>query len=190
MLGKKVSTQGLTLFDWGNFPYGPDSGLFDWEGVPTQQTQIISGGILASYLHNLTTAKRFNTASTGNAGWVVPEPTNLVIAPGTIKTKDMFREINRGIYLTSNWYTRYQNYREGSFSSVARDAAFLIKEGEIKSSLKGIRISDTLPALLNHICLLSKERYWIKWWDAEVPVLAPYMLVRDLGITGSGQESS
>jgi PmbA protein len=183
MLGKKVSTKSLTLFDWGNFPYGPDSGLFDWEGVPTQQTQIISRGILASYLHNLTTAKRFNTTSTGNAGWVVPEPTNLVIAPGTIKAKDMLKEINRGIYLTSNWYTRYQNYREGVFSSVARDAAFLIKEGEIKNSLKGIRISDTFPTLLNNICLLSKERYWTKWWDAEVPVLAPYMLVRNLGIT-------
>ncbi|HIH96498.1 MAG TPA: TldD/PmbA family protein [Thermoplasmata archaeon] len=182
-LGNKISMEGLDLFDWGNVPYGLASSPFDWEGTPTRQTRIISKGVLSSYLHNLTTAKRFNTESTGNAGWVVPEPTNLVIAPGTETEKSLLKKVSKGIYITNNWYTRYQNYREGTFSSVGRDAAFLIESGEIKKPLKGIRISDSLPSLLSNICSVSKERYWVRWWDAEVPVLAPFMLVNELGIT-------
>ncbi len=71
------------------------------------------------------------------------------------------KEVRRGIYVTNNWYTRFQNYCEGVYSTVPRDAAFLIENGEIKKSGVGMRISDTLPRQFLNIQALGKESRWI-----------------------------
>ena len=95
--------------------------VFDDEGTPTQSTKIIEGGVLTSYLHNLTTAKRFKTESTGNAGWIEPDAWNLEVGHGDSGYSEMVKEMKRGMSLTSNWYTRFTNYRTGEFSTVPRD---------------------------------------------------------------------
>ena len=182
-LGEKVASDVLTVYDDGRYPNGYGSTMFDDEGTPTTRTVIIEKGVLKSLLHNNKTARKFQTTSTGNAGWVIPHPLNVVIEPGSYTLEDMISQVDNGIFVTNNWYTRFQNYREGIFSTICRDAVFKIRNGELAEPLKGLRISGRMLDLLQNISALSKERVQIQWWEAEIPAFAPYMLIKNVNFT-------
>ena len=183
-LGKHTASELFNLVDYGQIKGGIGSRAFDDEGSPTEITSIVKDGILTHYLHNSTTAEKANTVSTGNAGIIDPSPWNLVAEGGSEPVDHIIGSIKKGILLTNNWYTRFQNYRTGEFSTLARDAAFIIFNGEIAQSIHGSRLSDNLPRLFESIKSISKERAWIKWWgEVTIPVLAPYLLVKDSRIT-------
>ena len=183
-VGSKIAVENLALRDVTTTRDCVEGRTFDDEGVATGDNHIIGEGVLKSYLHNSTTAKIFKTKSTGNAGFIEPKAWNLIVEPGDYTLDEMLKEVKRGIYVTNNWYTRFQNYREGEYSTVPRDAAFLIEDGMIKKPIAGIRISDSLPRQLLNIQALGRERKWVKWWaEVETPTLCPAMLIRDVPIT-------
>lgn len=184
-LGQEVASEKLTVIDDATIENSYGSRPFDDEGVPTRRNIIVEKGILKTYLHNSLTAKKFNTETTGNAGIIEPIPWNLFIEPGGKSFEELISGIDNGIYVTNNWYLRYQNYRTGDFSTICRDGIFKIKNGEIVASLKELRISDNMPRMFKNIIDLSKERYSIKWWEVEVPLHAPFALIKDVNFTKS-----
>ena len=182
-MGKKVASDSFSLTDHGRTAGGLGGRVFDDEGTPTQSTKIIEGGVLTSYLHNLTTAKRFKTESTGNAGWIEPDAWNLEVGHGDSGYSEKVKEMKRGIILTSNWYTRFTNYRTGEFSTVLRDGTFLVERGRVTKPLSGLRMSDSLERIFSSVKLLSKKREWIQWWEVDTPTLCPWVLVDGVKIT-------
>ena len=182
-LNEKVGNDIVTLVDDGSIPGGFRSTKFDAEGVPTQKNVIIENGVLKSYLHNTSTAKKYNTKTTANAGLISPHPWNAVLEAGNHTKDELFSEVKKGLYITNIWYTRFQNYRTGDFSTIPRDGIFLIENGEITKSLKNLRVSDNLQNVFESIKALGNEQEWIHWWDASVPSLLPYVLVDGVGVT-------
>jgi PmbA protein len=188
-IGQKVASEKLTLIDDRRMPGGINSCSLDDEGYPTQRTTIIDRGILKTYLHSSYSVAKYGGALTGNAFYaggtwgIAPVALNVVVEPGEYRQDELFEQVGDGLYLTNNWYTRFQNYQTGDFSSICRDGAFQIKNGRIERSLKGLRISDNMPRILQSITSLSKERKWIKWWEVPTPVYLPHMIVEDVGIT-------
>src|SRR5579884_1928675 len=180
---KEIAVKELNVDDYGVYEGGLGGRLFDDEGLPTQHTPIVIQGIFKNMLHNSTTAKKFKSRSTGNAGIISPFPSTVVFGEGDSSIDEMIRETKNGILITNNWYTRYQNMRSGEYSTVPRDAAFRIENGEIREPVSGIRISDSIPRQLSNISLISRERQWIKWWEVSTPTLAPAMLIKDVQIT-------
>jgi len=184
-IGSEVASEKFTLID--DPTVRDDFGVraFDDEGVPTRRNIIIGKGVLKSYLHNSTTAKKFGVETTGNAGLIEPLPWSLIVEPGDKSFEDLVAEVDDGIYVTNDWYLRYQNYRTGDFSTIPRDGMFQIKKGEISASIRELRISDNMLRILQNIMELSRARSWIKWWEVEVPTLASYALIKDLNFTKS-----
>ncbi len=182
-LGKSVASESFNLTDHGTVKGGLGGRVFDDEGTRTRSTPIISDGVLRTYLHNLTTAGKWKTQSTGNAGLVTPHGWNHEVGGGDSSREEMVRETKRGIILTSNWYTRFKNYRTGEFSTVPRDGAFLVEDGQIRRPLKGMRAGDDLQRMFSSVKLLSKEREWIEWWEVDTPTLCPWILVDGVKIT-------
>jgi PmbA protein len=184
-LNKKIGNSIVNLIDDGRIENGYASTMFDDEGVPTRSTAIIEKGILKNYLHNTSTAKKYKTKTTANAGLIAPSPINTVLNEGKISKDKLFKEIKNGLYVTNVWYTRFQNYLTGDFSTIPRDGIFLIKNGEIVKSLKGIRITDNLQRILENISGLSNNSEWIIWWglEGQTPVLTPHVLAKNLNIT-------
>ncbi len=180
---ERVAIQTVSIDDYGVYHRGIGGRIFDDEGTPTQQTSIVQGGVFRNMLHNSTTAKKFASKTTGNAGIIAPRPFTIVFEKGTMAVDDIIRETRNGIYVTNNWYTRYQNYRTGEYSTVPRDAAFLIEDEEIKAPIAGFRISDSIPRQLSNIEMISKDREWIKWWEVDTPTLAPAMMISGVRIT-------
>jgi len=172
-LGIKVFSENFTLVDDPTAYNTYGMAAFDYEGVPTRRNTIIEDGVLKTYLHNSITARKFNTETTANAGLIVPHPFNLIVEPGSKTLEELISGVDRGIWITNDWYLRYQNRREGDFSTIPRDGMFLIRNGSVEKPIKDLRISDNMLRLFNNILELSRERYWITWWEVETPVLAP-----------------
>ena len=182
-LGKKVAARSFSLTDHGVTEGGLGGRVFDDEGIRTRSNKIVEDGVLKGYLHNLTTASKWKVRDTGNAGFVTPHPWNLEIRSGDSAYDEMVKEMKKGIVLTSNWYTRFKNYRTGEFSTVPRDGAYLVERGKIVKPLKGMRMGDDLERMFSSVTLLSKNREWIQWWEVDTPTLCPWMLIDGVTIT-------
>jgi PmbA protein len=181
-LGEPVAPEIVTIRD-NPAAYSVANRAFDDEGVPAGNKVIIDRGEMKTYLHNTSTAKMFDCETTGNAGLVVPHAWSIELDSGDLSRDEMFEELGNGLYLTNTWYTRFQNYAEGDFSTIPRDGAFVVKGGEITDSLKDIRISDNMMRMLNGMKTMSRERQHIHWWEANTPTLSPYVLIEGVKIT-------
>jgi len=182
-MGMEVLSKELTIADDGFSKDGLGSRSFDDEGTPTRKTVLLEKGTLKSYLHNVSTAKRFKTSSTGNAGWIAPGAWNLVVDQGKFSLEESLKELRNGIYMVSNWYTRFQNYSTGDFSTICRDGTFLVEDGEIRGSLKGVRISDNLLKVFSSVKCLGKDRKWVRWWEVRTPTFLPAMVLSEVNLT-------
>ena len=182
-LGKKVGSEIVTMRD-NPGKQSVNNRIFDDEGVPVKETVFIDKGVLKTYFHNTTTAKLFKTQTNGHAGIVSPMPWSLELDPGDMTKDELFKDLKRGLYLTNTWYTRFQNYATGDFSTIPRDGIFLIENGEVKESWKEIRLSDNVLDLLANFAGISKERQQVHWWgEADPPSMSPYVLARNVQIT-------
>ncbi len=186
-LGKGVASPEFNCYDDGTDPESILSPPFDQEGVPTRRTSLFEKGVLKNYLHNTSTAKRYNTASTGNSGLVFPNPWTVCMEPG-MKTKDqLISQVDRGYYMTNTWYTRFQNYQTGDFSTIPRDAIFRIEKGRLVGPVKDIRISENMLNILKNVRAVGNDPMLVHWWEVESPVICPHVLVEKVNITKSTQ---
>ncbi len=189
MLKRKVASEAFTLHDNSRLPYGPGSSTLDDEGYPTQDNALIERGVLETYLHTSYTATKYKAPLTGSArfeagiGGMVPTTRNIILKAGESSLEDLFDKVHDGLYITNNWYTRFQNYQTGDFSTITRDGVFEIKNGKLAHPVKGLRLSDNMVRILQSVKALSKEQNWIRWWEVETPTLTPYVLVEGVGIT-------
>ncbi len=181
-LGGKVANEVVTIKDVGNMPNGYGTRKFDDEGVPTRETTIIENGTFKTFLLNTSMAKKYGTETTANAGLTMPHAWNIVLEPGEYSREELFSEVRKGIYITNVWYTRFQNYVTGDFSTIPRDGIFLVENGGLRP-VRNIRVSDNLQRVLEGIKALGKEGHHIHWWEVNTPVSTPYVLVGDVGIT-------
>ncbi|MCD6085169.1 MAG: TldD/PmbA family protein [Desulfurococcales archaeon] len=181
--GDVVASERFSLIDDPLQKSLPGSTGFDDEGVATSTKPIIKEGRFENLLHNSKTAAVMKTESTGNAGLIMPHPWNVVIPAGDFSEEEMIRDIKDGLLINNNWYTRLQNYVEGIFSTVTRDAVYRVSNGEVVGVVRRLRIADTLTNLLKNVVGLSKSVYDIRWWEVGTPSKVPYVLVRNVNIT-------
>jgi PmbA protein len=198
-VGKAVASKHVTVADDATMKGGLNSIAFDAEGLPTRRTPIVERGVLKTYLHNTSTGTRHKAASTASAsfdhfrdsggpgGVITPSPWNLEMLPGSKTVDQLFGSVDRGLYVTNIWYTRYQNYVTGDFSTIPRDAILLIENGEVKGPVRDLRISENMRTLYQRVAALSKERRQIHSWECETPTLHPYALVERVNVSKSAQ---
>jgi len=181
--GDAVASPLLTILDEPRNTELPNFRSFDDEGVETYNKSVIEEGVLKVFLHNTKTATFMNTRTTANAGWMIPVPWNIVVRPGTATIDEMVAEVRRGLLITNNWYTRLQNYIEGVFSTVARDAIFYIENGRIARPITKVRIADRFGNILKNVAMLGRELYNIQWWEVRTPTKTPYILIKNVNIS-------
>ncbi|HLD88900.1 MAG TPA: TldD/PmbA family protein [Candidatus Nanoarchaeia archaeon] len=182
-LGKKIAPEKFALTDDGTLRNGIYSAKFDAEGVPTQKNPLIEKGVLKTYLHNTSTAKKYGVKTTANAGLISPAPHNLVVGKGGLKKEELIAGMKKGIYVTNIWYTRFQNYSTGDFSTLPRDGCFLVENGRIIKSIRNIRINENLLNMMANISQIGSDLTAIKGWEVETPVVLPHIIVRNVSIT-------
>ena len=176
--GDKIASEKLTISD---APKKLRTRDFDDEATFTYDKNIIENGVFKTLLYNNELAMMMNAKTTGNAGIIYPISFGIEVKSGDVSVESLLS--GNVIFVNNNWYTRYQNYLEGAFSTVCRDAVIVYKDGKPIGNAGRIRISDYLPRLLKNVEELSKESYAVRWWDAPLPTIAPYILVKGVNIT-------
>ena len=182
-LNQHVANPMVNIYDDPTMACGVGSHSHDAEGVPTQKNVLIGNGILKTYLHNTSTAKKYGIKTTANAGLIWPGPSNVIFDSGKISRDELFRNVQYGLYITNIWYTRFQNYATGDFSTIPRDGIFLIENGEIKQSLKNIRIKENMIHLLQNVSAIASDAKQMTSWEIDTPVTTPHVLIKDVTIT-------
>ncbi|MCC6060779.1 MAG: TldD/PmbA family protein [Desulfurococcaceae archaeon] len=184
--GDVIASGKLTLREIPLDPSLPGYRSVDDEGVATRDKAIIERGVFKGLLHNTKTAKLMGEESTGNAGWILPRIFNLEIEGGSLREEELLEALGDGIYATNNWYTRFQNYLEGTFSTVTRDALLVVRGGKPIACARRARLTGRLPELIASIEDLSRERWPIQWWEVDTPFIIPHVIVSKLGVTMEG----
>src|SRR5256886_2251289 len=187
LTGEEGASPRCPLADYG-FPGQTTPQAVDAAGVPTRRNVLVNKGVLKTYLHNTSTAKKFRTKTTGNAGLVSPDPHAIFVKPGDRSRDEIFSEVKDGLWLTNTWYTRYQSYVTGDLSTIPRDGIFHIQKGEVVEAWKDIRLTDNLLHLLKNIVALGDEPEQMMWWgEVSIPNFVPYAVIKDVGITRSAE---
>ncbi|MFW9815034.1 MAG: TldD/PmbA family protein [Candidatus Thorarchaeota archaeon] len=193
--GEQIAPANLTVTEDSLFEGGLNSTPFDWEGTPSRETEIIEKGVYKSMLHNTSTAKMYETESTGSsrlaeigrgAKMLLPDASNIVFNNGDYSLEELLDTKRPTIYVTSNWYSRAQNYQTGEFSTIPRDAMFLIEKGERKP-IKNMRISDNVMRMLANIDAIGNDRMQVYWWEVVTPTVIPSLRIRDCQMTAATQ---
>jgi PmbA protein len=209
-MNEKIGPDNLTVYDDATRPEGLNSRPFDFEGTPSQQNPLIEDGELVGLIQNTSSAKiwrllnilrlrfwkKFQTTGNSYLGGVVDEsmgprllapiPSNYYYKPGDSSLDKMIKESkNPTLYITSNWYTRFTNYAEGSFSTIPRDGMFLIENGEIKKPIRKLRITESLLGMCKRIQAIGKELKQIRWWEVRTPTFIPHIKVKGCRMTAA-----
>jgi PmbA protein len=194
-MGQALAPEEVNVYDDPRQPEGLSCRPFDFEGTPSRKTSIIEKGILKSLIHNTSTAKMHETQSTGNSELVsmgeglmmlLPGPSNTVFDKGSSSLDSLLEGARPTIYVTSNWYTRWQNYQTSDFSTIPRDAMFLVKGGQMKP-IKNLRISDNILRMFANMTGLGNDRKQVYWWEVDVPTFIPSIRIADCRMTAATQ---
>ena len=104
--GEVIASNKVNLVDNPHLLNGLASVPFDDEGVATSSTDIIKEGKLITLLHNLKTAYKGNTKTTGNgfkgsyASSVGVSPTNFYIEKGEKSAEEIYKLVGTGVLIT------------------------------------------------------------------------------------------
>ncbi len=192
-IGEQLAPENITVNDDPIFPGGLGSRPFDFEGTASQKVAILDSGILKSFIHNTTTARMMDTESTGHSEIIqagrglkllLPDNTNIVFSAGDHSMEELLEGNRPTIYVTSNWYTRFQNAMTGDFSTIPRDAMFLIKSGKM-TPIKNLRISDNTLRILANIEAMGRDLKQVYWWEVYTPTIIPAVRISDCKMTAA-----
>jgi PmbA protein len=178
-LGQRIASEFVTLVDDPTLAGGPGSRPFDAEGTPAQRTEVVSHGILRSFLHNGDTARRTGQANTGHAArsYASPlgvAPTNFIMEPGQgfaiddgILVTDLM-----GVHAGANPIT----------GDISVQALGMRVEGRAMRPVENFALSCNLFGLLERIDGVSTTSRWL---PSHGLMRVPMVSVADLSFSGA-----
>lgn len=182
--GKNIGSALLNIEDNALINGASGSAIFDDEGVPCKNKQIIKEGkfLDQGLLHNSYTAAKEGVESTGNAvrssysSTPSISSTNFILKRGDILKDEMIKGIKKGILF--DYTGDSPNISTGDFSGLILHGN-LIENGEISHSLNETMFGINLIDLFMGIAAISKEyKVYGSYW-------APYVKIENIPIIGS-----
>lgn len=164
--GQEIAASDVTLVDDGRVPGAPGSAPWDGEGVPTQSTTIIEGGILRSFLYDTVSARREERDSTGNASRAgfkslpYAAPTNLAFRPTGPTRDELLRAAGRA-FLVQDFHGVHSgaNPVSGDFSVGATGR--IVENGELGAPVKEVTIAAPMLEILSGISGVADDLRWL-----------------------------
>ena len=150
---------------------GPATRPYDIDGVLTCKKDIISKGILKTYLLDTYSSRKLKMECTGNGSL-----TNIIIDTDRSLTKNIISTMEDGIFITdmmgSGANTLTGDYSRGAFG-------YLIKDGEIKHPVTEITVASNLLKMFKNIVALGDDI------DTRGRIRTGSILVKDITIGGT-----
>jgi PmbA protein len=183
LAGERVGAEALTLVDDGRLLIGPAAAPFDDEGVPTGRTELITRGVLNGFLHNTYTARRGETASTGNAERAGYRSTpgvgtsNFYVEPGTEPFEALLASADGGVLIQEvSGVHSGANPISGEFSVGA--TGLRISNGSLGEPLREMTVASTVPEMLRGVAAVGSD---LRFFSS---VGTPSILVGEMTVAG------
>lgn len=183
LLGHEVAATQVGLVDDGRLLAGPGAAPFDDEGVPTARTALIENGVLGGFLHNTYTARRGDTASTGNAqrgGYRTPPgvgTTNFYVEAGETDPAEILRRAEGGVLIQDvSGVHSGASPVSGQFSVGA--TGLRVRGGALAEPLREMTIASTIPEMLKAVSAVGSD---LRFFTS---VGSPTILVGEMTVAG------
>jgi PmbA protein len=151
-MGEQVFAATIRITDDPTRPRGMASRPFDGEGVAGAPLDVVSGGVLRTWLLDSATARELGLETNGRAvrggGNPSPGATNLTLLPGEQSPQDMIREIGSGLYVTE-LIGHGASIVTGDYSRGA--AGFVIENGELGHAVSEVTIAGNLKDMFREM---------------------------------------
>src|SRR3990172_1128754 len=140
---------------------GIGSAPVDGEGTAAGKTLLIEKGYLKAFLHNIYTANKWKTASTGNGvrGGFKGLPgvgiTNLFIEKGNISMEDLIKGIDKGIHISEAMGVHTANPISGDFSIGI--AGHWIENGKFSFPVRGVVMAGNIFGLFKGVEAIADD---------------------------------
>ena len=131
-------------------PKALGSSAYDGEGVAAQAHDLVTDGILASYVLSSYSAKKLGMVTTGNAGGVH----NLTIEPGEQDQRGLLATMDTGLLVTE-LIGQGVNAMTGDYSRGA--AGFWVEGGVIQYPVEEITIAGNLKDMYQNIVAVGND---------------------------------
>ncbi|MEM9126994.1 MAG: TldD/PmbA family protein [Pseudomonadota bacterium] len=179
-LGDQVLPAHLSLIEEPHRPRISGSRPFDAEGLPTRNRAIVDKGMLTGWTLDLSSARKLDMASTGNAARGVsgpPSPSNwnLRLTQGEHSHAELLRDMGTGLLVTSMIGSTI-NPNTGDYSRGA--AGFWVENGEITHPVNECTIAGNLRDMLKRLVPANDARTYLSR-------IVPSILVEGMTIAGN-----
>ena len=159
--GKVIASEITSLADDGTVPGSRGTINVDDEGTPSQNTILIEKGLCVNFLVDKLNGHLMNAELTGSGRresyqhYPLPRMTNTYLMAGEDDPEDILKSVKKGIYIS--------RIGGGNVSSVTGRFVFsvpegyLIEDGKITKSLKGIQLMGSGPDVLKNIVMVGPD---------------------------------
>ncbi len=194
MLGEKIASEELTVKDDPTLPGLFGSYPFDWGGIPSQETVILDGGRLNTFLGSRETSASTGTSPTPNlrsssySDIPLIRMSNTYIDSGNSSFEEVMEEVNEGILLCGSRGGQVSP-AEGFFQFNAEEG-YSIDNGEKKERIRDVSMSGRTLKTLRDIVALSDKvsfnsgRCGKNGQTVSVSEGAPYVAVSEILVGG------
>jgi PmbA protein len=149
-LGHQVLPEWFNISERPHILRGLASSPFDSEGVVTQDREIITDGVLATYLLTSYAARKMNMAPTGHAGGIH----NWFVKSTGQTFSQMLKELGTGLLVTEVM-GQGVNVVTGDYSRGA--AGFWVENGEVQYPVSEITIAGNLKEMFTRIVAVGSD---------------------------------
>lgn len=158
--GESIASEIVTIWDDPFDPVAPRA--FDGEGTPCVKKAVIERGVLKTLLHNLKTAKKAGTESTGNASRssaaaaVGVSPTVFRVEPGKAGYEELLKQLGSGLVISElEGIHAGVDAVSGDFSLKA--AGFLVENGALVRPVSNITIAGNFVSMMKDVSAVGSD---------------------------------
>lgn len=179
-LNKKEFSDKLTIIENPQDENSPSCRLFDDEGIESSKKELISKGVVKSFLYDNKSAKEANKESTGNSYNGGIDVKNVYLEKGTSSFEELVKEMNNGIIINEVMVSSSAtNINTGVYTGEI-SSGFLVENGKIVSGINNVIFSTDLKELFNNVVAIGNEIIY-----TTPNIGAPCLLVDNITITGA-----
>ena len=183
--GENVAASHITVVDDPTIADAFGAATHDSEGVPTRRVDLIRDGRLDAFLHNVFTARKAGSTTTGSAvrGGFKSAPgvgaRALFLQPGALTPEQIMASVPEALYVqTVSGLHSGTNIVSGDFS-VGADG-LMVRGGELAEPVREITIASTIQRMLLDIVHVGNDLRWLPGGGAGMT-----LLIGDMSIAGS-----
>jgi len=160
-MNTRIASPEVTIVDDATLPNDRGAVNVDDEGTTTENTTLVEGGILKSYLHDRISARHYGVESTGSGrresfrSTVLPRMRSTYMQSGPHDPEEIIQSVDKGIYCVTFSNGQVQ-IGAGDFAFYVRQA-YLIENGKLTRPIKDVNLIGNGPKVLETIDMVGND---------------------------------